>query len=621
MNRNVLEKVFFHTVAITFLVCSTNRLLGQSADTLERMGLASKATLERGIMVPMRDGVRLCTTVVRPTSSVDKLPVILVRTDYSQETELLEDPIYKKFSANGYVVVLQNLRGTGWSEGTFHLTEGARNDGWDTLEWIVRQPWSNGKVGTIGNSGSGEQQLALASMNHPAHRAMIGISVGSAVGDIPGVSTQGGFYKGGVPDLEWEGIFRFWGHLNRPKLPPDISQEERAQLIDMYSPWPMPTPEMRKRSKERALLSRTQLPSRDILKRVGVPETEFEKIITISPADPFWQGDYLVHNGDHPRVPALYFESWYDYTSPNVLKFLEYLRDTPNQYVIVAPTAHGVMREAEEHTLVGDRDVGDARYDYDSLIMKWFDHWLKDEPNGVLDRPKVQAYLMGTNVWKTYPAWPILGTQKRQLYLESSGGANSRLGTGKLSDLKPGKGGADAFVSDPLYPVPYQGGTDDAPVAQDQGDVEMRQDVLVYSTDVFKEGAEVTGEIKGVLYVSSTAPDVDLALKIVDVYPDGRAFNISDTMLRMRYREGFDKVKFMKLGEVYRVELTGMMTSNYFGPAHRIRIEVSGSNSHFERNMQTGGKNYDETKPVVATIQIHHSADHASYIELPVVTP
>jgi len=185
--------------------------------------------------------------------------------------------------------------------------------------------------------------------------------------------------------------------------------------------------------------------------------------------------------------------------------------------------------------------------------------------------------------------------------------------------VEPTREPADAFVSDPSYPVPYGGGADDDPVAQDQGGVEMRSDVLVYSTDALKQGLEVTGEVKGVLYVSSTTPDADLALKLIDVCPDGRAFNLYDTMLRLRYREGFDKPKLMKPGEVYRVELTGIVTSNWFGPGHHIRIEIAGSNSHFERNLQTGGENYDETKPVVATIQIHHSADEPSHIELPVV--
>jgi len=593
-------------------------VFAQSADTLDRMGLASKATMERGIMVPMRDGTRLSTAVIRPTNVSGPVPIILIRTPYDKNGEL-EDKILTTLVQRGYAIVVQNERGTEWSEGKYYFLPRARDDGYDTISWIVQQPWSNGKVGTLGCSSSAEHQLGLSSMNHPAHKAMIAMGPGSAIGDLPGVHTQGGFYKGGVPNLEWEGWYRQFGEVNRPKLPADISPEERVRLEDMYSPFQSLTPERKKQLKERAAQSVAQFPSQDILRRIGVPETAFDTLITLSPTDPRWQRIDFIREGDHPRVPALYVDAWYDFTSFGTTKLFEYLKDTPNQFLILAPTEHCAMTDATEHTMAGTRDVGDARFDYEGLIIKWFDHWLKDEPNDVLDRPRVQVYLMGANTWKTYPSWPVPGAKPTSFFLHSDGRANSRLGIGKLSEIQPVQEGADGFVSDPSHPVPYSGGSDDSPVAQDQGDVEMRSDVLVYSTDALKQGLEVTGEVKGVLYVSSTTPDADLALKLIDVYPDGRAFNLYDTMLRLRYREGFDKPKLMKPGEVYRVELTGIVTSNWFGPGHHIRIEIAGSNSHFERNLQTGGENYDETKPVVATIQIHHSADEPSHIELPVV--
>ena len=600
--------------------CAPAAVLAQSADILERMGLASKATLEREIMVSMRDGVRLSTAVIRPADVTGPLPIILIRTPYNKDGEL-EDKILTTLVLNGYAIVVQNERGTEWSEGKYYLLPGARNDGYDTVSWIVQQPWSNGRVGTIGCSSSAEHQLGLSAMNHPAHRAMVAMGPGSAIGDLPGVHTQGGFYKGGVPNLEWEGWYRWFGGTNRPKLPTDISQEERVRLADWYSPFLALTPETKKKVKERAVQSSQELPSKDILRRVNVPETDFDWMITASPADPRWRKIGFIRDGDHPHVPALFVDAWYDFTSFGTTKLFEYLKDTPNQYLIMAPTGHCAMKEATEHTMVGTRDVGDARYDYDGLILKWFDHWLKEEQNGVLDRPRVQAYLMGANSWKTYPSWPVPAAKTASFFLHSDGHAHTRLGTGRLSEVEPTREPADAFVSDPSYPVPYGGGADDDPVTQDQGGVEMRSDVLVFSSDVLKRAVEVTGEVKGVLYVSSTSPDADLALKLVDVFPDGRAFNLYDTMLRLRYREGFDKPKLMKPGEVYRAELTGLVTSNLFQPGHRIRIEIAASNSHFERNLQTGEKNYDETRPVVATIQIHHTAEHPSRIELPVVTP
>lgn len=591
----------------------------QSADILEQMGLAGKANLEREIMVPMRDGIRLSTAVIKPLNDPGRLPVILIRTPYNKDGELLDYSVFKSLVAQGYAIVIQNERGTEWSEGNYHLLGGARNDGYDAIDWIARQPWSNGKVGTIGCSSSAEHQLGLSAMNHPAHKAMIAMGSSSGIGDIPGVSGQGGFYKGGVPNLEWEGWFRQHGQISRPRLPADISQEERVRLADMYATFLDPAPKAHERLKDLAAQSINQFPSQDILRRIGVPATDFDTMITLTPADPFWRGINFIHGGDHPRVPALYVDAWYDFPVFATLKLYEYVKDAPNQFLIVAPTGHCDMRNATEHTMVGARSLGDGRYDYDTLITKWFDHWLRDKPNDVLDRPKVLAYLMGAGVWKKMPSWPVRGAQASRYYLRSDGHANSRLGTGTLSTTQPAQETADAFLSDPLHPVPYQGGLDDSPVVQDQGNVELRNDVLVYSTETLKQGLAIMGEIKATLYVAATTPDADIALKLVDVYPDGTAYNLSDTMLRLRYRDGFEHPKLMKPGEVYRAEVTGLATGNYFPPGHRMRIEIAGSNSHYERNLQTGGKNYDETHPVVATISIHHSAEQPSFIELPVV--
>jgi len=615
VERDDRTKLLRPIVVSALILFSTVRGSAQSADFLDKLGLASKATMEREVMVPMRDGVRLSTTIIKPADATGRLPVVLVRTPYQKDGE---DEV-AGLVVHGYAVVIQNERGTGWSEGQYQFLAGARNDGYDTISWIAGQPWSNGNVGTIGCSSSAEHQLGLASMNHPAHKAMIAMGLGSGIGDIPGVHTQGGFYKGGVPNLEWEGWYRYNGHIHRPKLPADISQEERVRLADMYSPFLSLTTDQRKTLKQRAMESKNEFPSKDILRRINVPETDFDWMITASPADPRWHKIDFIRDGDLPRVPALYIDAWYDFTSFGTTKLFEYQKDAPNQYLIVAPTSHCQMKAATEQTMVGERSVGDARYDYDGLILKWFDHWLKGEQNDVLQRPKAQIYLMGANQWKTYPAWPVPGSKPTKLYLQSDGHANSRVGEGRLSDTPSTREAADAFLSDPLHPVPYQGGADDTPVVRDQEDVEMRNDVLVYSTDVLQKGIAVTGEIKGVLFVSSTSPDADLAFKVVDVYPDGKAYNLYDTMLRLRYRDGFDKPTMMKPGEVYRAELTGLVTSNYFAPGHRIRIEIAGSNSNFERNMQTGGKNYDETKPVTATIQIHHGAKYPSHVEFPVV--
>ena len=591
----------------------------QRADLLQLLGVADEATMERLIMVPMGDGVRLSTTVIRPRSE-GELPTVLIRTPYRKESEV-SDPLYARLVREGYVIVIQNERGTEWSEGTHQFLAGARADGYETLTWIADQPWSNGRVGTIGCSSSAEHQLALAAMNHPAHRAMIPMSAGAGIGAIPGVSSQGLFYKGGVPQLgPWAGWYAGSGHANRPKLPSDVSQDERIRLADFYSPYPKPGSE---RYGIGVISGEAlgHLPSSDVLRAAGVPETDFDTFMTMSPADARWRAIDFIRDGDQPRVPALHVNGWHDVGAFETVKLFEYLRDTPNQYLIMAPTAHCAMTSATTDHSVGERPVGNAELPYDDLFVEWFDHWLKDEPSDVLDRPRVQAFLEGADRWVTFDALPVPGATPVRLFLRSDGRAQGSAGTGRLAFEPPAEEPSDSVVSDPMDPVPSRGGgCCDRDAVRDQRPIETRSDVLVYSTEPLQDGIAVVGEVKVVLQVSSSALDSDVAVKLIDVYPDGRAFNLYDAMQRLRYRTGYDRAVPLEPETVYAVEITGLVAGNYFAPGHRIRIEVAGSNfPNFERNLQTGGNNHDETGPVVAINRIFHSNGLASYIELPTV--
>jgi putative CocE/NonD family hydrolase len=275
---------------------------------------------------------------------------------------------------------------------------------------------------------------------------------------------------------------------------------------------------------------------------------------------------------------------------------------------------------------VGERELGDARLDVIGLQLRWFDYWLKGIDNGVTGMPRLQYYVMGRNRWQTAAAWPIPGTQFRKLYLGSRGRANSRRGDGLLSFEQPAGGATDTFLYDPAAPVPSLGGhscctgTDKESGAYDQSEVELRDDVLVYTSATLADGLEVTGPLELVLHVSSSAPDTDFTAKLVDVYPDGRAFNVQEAALRMRYREGFDADLRMRPSEVYRVRLDLHVTSNYFGAGHRIRLEVSSSNfPRWDRNLNTGGRNYDESEFTTANNTVHHSTTYPSYLVLPIV--
>jgi len=318
---------------------------------------------------------------------------------------------------------------------------------------------------------------------------------------------------------------------------------------------------------------------------------------------------------------------------PNLAAY-NYVRSTASptvanqQYAIIAPVGHCAYKRAAEHTIVGERDMGDARLDYDAFTYGWFDHFLKGEDNGLLAKtPKIRYYTMGSNKWQSSDTWPPEGAKPVTYYLASDGHANSLNGDGALLPSPAQEDSADKFVYDPMNPVPTRGGgfccmgPDFKPGAVDQRALEMRSDVLVYSTGPLQEGIEVSGPIDVTLYVSSDAKDTDFTVKLIEVLPDGTAYNIDENIQRVRYREGYDKAPvWMEKGKVYKVTLQPMQTSNYLAPGHQLRIEVSSSNfPHFDRNLNTGGDNYNESQGIVAHNEVHHSTQYPSSVTLSVV--
>ena len=333
-------------------------------------------------------------------------------------------------------------------------------------------------------------------------------------------------------------------------------------------------------------------------------------------------------------VPSFWFTSWYDVSiTPNLALFNHVRNNTKdasireNQYLIIAPTLHCGYTRATENTIVGERSVGDARLNYEEQIYDWLDLWLKDKKNDFKAKtPRVQYYTMGSNEWQTSETWPPKKAKLTTYYLTSNGSANTLFGDGKLTTSKAVSAQADSFVYDPMKPVPSYGGnvccTGNAIKGGsfDQQQMETRNDILVYTTDALEEGVEISGFIESTLFVSSDAKDTDFTIKLIDVYPDGTAYNLDKTIQRVRYREGYDKEVFMDKDEVYQVDLTPMSTSNFIKKGHQIRIEISSSNfPRFARNLNTGGNNYDEKVAVVARNKVHHSEEYTSTIKLPIV--
>jgi hypothetical protein len=326
--------------------------------------------------------------------------------------------------------------------------------------------------------------------------------------------------------------------------------------------------------------------------------------------------------------------SWYDVSvGPNLALYNHVRKTAPpevanEQWAIIAPVAHCAFTRATVDTIVGERSMGDARFDYSEVTYGFFDRFLKGDQRTRLDTlPKVTYYTMGSNKWQTSDTWPPAGAGPMTLYLSSGGKANTLDGDGALTTAPPVADSPDTFTYDPMNPVPSYGGnvccTGNAVQAGsfDQRKMEAREDILVFTSEPFKQGMEVSGPIVPTLYVSSDAKDTDFTVKVIDVFPDGRAYNLDESIQRMRYRDGYDKpLVWMEKGKVYKVALQPLTTSNYFDAGHRLRIEISSSNfPRFDRNLNTGGNNYDESTGVVARNSVHHSKQYPSHVTITVV--
>lgn len=602
------------------------------------------AVVERKMMMPMRDGVRLATDIYRPANATGPVPAIFVKTPYNFNYWDVRNAAPRDMSAiiaavqRGYAYVLQNERGHFFSEGEWDILGPPITDGYDAFSWITAQPWSNGKIGTIGCSSTAEWQMAVASLGHPGFAAAIPQGFGAGVGRVGRFHEQGNWYRGGAVQM----LFIAWlnGNQNtqRPMFPSDMSQEDLIRVSRYFDLAPQTPP-----VDWAAGLS--HLPVQDILRNVQGPKGIFAdsapvatggRMIQRTPDDPAWYRGGLYHDDMPYHVPSLWFMSWYDVSTAPNLELYNHVRKTAapevadRQYAVIAPVLHCAYTRATENTVVGERSMGDARLDYESLTYGWFDHFLKGENNRLLDTlPKVRYFTMGSNKWQTADTWPPADAEPMTLFLTSNGRANTSAGDGRLVTAQPRRGQRDRFTYDPMNPVPSHGGnvccTGNAVTggALDQSErIETREDVLVYTSEPLTEGLEVTGEVELTLYVESDARDTDFTVKLVDVYPDGRAYNIDETIQRMRYRDGYDRQVWMQQGQVYRVTLGPMTTSNWFAPGHRIRIQVSSSNfPRFDRNMNTGGDNYSETEGVVATNAVHHSSRYPSQLRLTVRRP
>jgi len=587
------------------------------------------------LAVPMRDGIHLDTSVYLPKGA-GPFPVVLVRSPYPESRPDAGPPtsFMHKLMDHGYAIVQQNERGMYLSEGRHNYMANAGPDGYDTLSWIAKQPWSTGKVGTYGCSSTAEDQLALIALNHPAHAAAIVLGYGAGIGHVGPYEEQGNIYRGGALQLLFASWFRDYigssgpGADQKLAFPTNLSPEDKTRLMKLYSLKLNSYASTGKVSTEDMLKFYDHLPAADIVKAVDGPVTDWDDFAKWSPGDPRWNKISFGNQGDTFGVPAIWGVSWYDVSvGPNLYLYdwarhhIAKGRPQNEQFLIASPGTHCTYQRQPASKVVGEREIGDPSYDFDSRFIEFLDWKLKGIQNGAASQPQMLTYQMGENRWVKNDYALSDAPKHIDYYLASTNGANSVYGDGALL-ARPAAGRAsDSFVYDPRRPVPTLGGgaccMGEIPAAgaYDQAPIEARHDVLVYSTPPLDKAVAVRGAVNLELYVASDAPDTDVTVKLTDVYPDGRSYNLDDTIYRLRYRDGYDKQVMMQPGKVYKVTLPPMFTANTFLPGHRIRVQITSSNfPRFDRNLNTGAANSETDKTRIANNAIYHSVVYPSRI-------
>lgn len=604
---------------------------------------AFDVVVQRDVMVAMRDGVQLATDIYLPAKNrkplVERVPIILERTPYGKSGKTrrhASEEIANIYASHGYAVVFQDCRGRGNSQGEYvkYLSDG--RDGYDCCAWIVKQPWSNGRIGAQGLSYGAHTITALACLDAPGLAAMFIDSGGFSN------AFQGGIRQGGAFELK-QVTWAFNAALEAPEIRNDPAKRAALQAIDIKQwfgrmPW----------SRGRSPLSL-------------VPEYEdyvFDQW-EHGAFDDFWKQVGIYAAGSYDRfsdVPIIWMSSWYDpypRTATDNYIALSGRKRSP-QRLILGPWTHGNNHE----TFAGDVDFGPAAQlagniapDLLTLRLHWFDRWLKGEKNEVDGEPPVRIFVMGGGTgrknsagrmdhggqWRAEKQWPLAGIVPTTFYLHSDGGLSESVPD---ADAQP-----RVYAYDPLDPVPTIGGTvtSGQPVmvggAFDQREgpaffgsrppyepLAERADVLVFRTAPLDRDVEVTGAIEAELWIASNRPDTDFTIKLLDVYPpnedypQGYAMNLTDGILRCRYRDSWEHPALMTPGEVYRIEVSAFPTSNLFKRGHRIRLDVSSSNfPHFDLNLNTGAPEGTGKALLVATNRVFVDKEHASHVLLPVI--
>ncbi|HEV2349727.1 MAG TPA: CocE/NonD family hydrolase [Terriglobia bacterium] len=560
-----------------------------------------EVTVERGVAAKMRDGVTLRADIYRPRAG-GKFPVILERTPYNKAGEF---EFGLKAAARGYVAIIQDVRERYSSEGEWYTFKNESRDGYDSVEWAAALPYSNGKVGMWGGSYVGATQM-LTAIASPPHLAAIAPVV-TASNYHNGWTYQGGAFE------QW--FNESWTS--------GLAQDTFNRLVQ-------------KNTNALQGIQKLPLTSYPLFNGGAANSGETHDLaayfldwLAHPSYDDYWKQLSIEDHHDKVMVPVFNVAAWYDiflggslrnYMGIKVHGGDDAARNGQRLLVMIGGHAGGGRK-------IGDVDFGpQAQFDQDEIMLRWYDHVLKGIDNGEEREKPVKIFVMGKNVWREEDDWPLARAKNTQYYLHSEGSANGLIGEGSLSTTAPLNEPSDHFVYNPAEPVPTLGGPlcCDAfhlPAGpRDQHPDESRQDVLVFTTPAFKSDFEVTGPVSLELYASSTAVDTDFTAKLVDVWPNGFAQNLTEGIVRARYRNSQEKAELMVPGEIYKFDVDLWATSNVFLAGHQLRLEISSSNfPRFDRNLNTGEEQSRGTRMVKAANTILHDARHPSALILPVV--
>ena len=551
-----------------------------------------------GVRVPMRDGVRLACDVYLPprdseTNAEDRWPAILMRTPYLKSSEMALE-VARYYTGKGYAYVAMDVRGRGDSEGEFTPYVNDGRDGYDTIEWLAAQSWSDGALGTVGGSYPGCIQWLTALEQPPHLRAM-----------IVAVSPSDPFVEN--PTGEHSPMDLCWLHfVSGRTLQPMAAVNWEA----VYNHLPLLTMD----------------------ERAGRLNEHWRNDLAHPQLDDYWEPRRYQHAFERVSVPVLHISGWYD--DEQIGTPLNYIGMTTrggspeartSQRLLMGPWGHQINTKAK----LGEVDFGQqALIDLRGEHVRWFDRWLKGTDSGAADeQPKADApvriFIMGANAWRDEQEWPLARTQWTRYYLHSGGRANSRYGDGALSPTPPAEDEpADGYRYDPSRPVPFLTEPTSSQIGgpDDYAAVERRDDILVFVTEPLAEDVEVTGPIAVELYAASSAPDTDFTAMLTDVWPNGFAQRLCDGIVRARFREGMDKPSLIKPGQVYRYRIDCWNTAQVFKAGHRIGLTVASSAfPKFARNLNTGAPLGMTSEMTVAEQRILHDADHPSAVILPII--